>query len=244
MATPVLKVITEYCSIMIEDINLDALASENMPLYARRMWAYLQAAIPNFTTPSGVIPYLLGTPDSPKLVEPVYGSFQYITAEDLTEDKVIALGESGKGHELFCCRIETIGNFDRVIMVPTNLAKYDSENGTVTLTASADSPIPKGTIFDMDFYTDGYFKEDLSAEIMRILGLCFQVIWQTRFNNDWLSNVSKVEDRSFSEQNRANKEKVDTERLEKYKSDLNSAMRAFERNLAIRKHIPSGTGLI
>lgn len=95
----------------------------------------------------------------------------------------------------------------------------------------------------MDFYTDGYFKEDLSVEIMRILGLCFQVVWQTRFNNDWLSNVSKVEDRSFSEQNRANKEKTDTERLARYKSDLNSAMRALERNLAIRKILPS-SGLI
>lgn len=240
MTTPILKVITQYCTILIDDINLDALARENMPLYARRMWSYLQAAIPNFTTPSGMIPYLMGTPDAPKLIEPIYGSFQYITAEDLTEDTVITLGDSGKGYELFCCRIETIDKLDRVTMVPTNLATYNSEEGTVTLTASTDKPIPKGTIFDMDFYTDGYFKEDLSVEIMRILGLCFQVIWQTRFNNDWLSNVSKVEDRSFSEQNRANKEKADNERLAKYKSNLNSAMRAYERNLAIRKALPPG----
>ena len=129
-------------------------------------------------------------------------------------------------------------------MVPTNIAKYDSENGTVTLSASIDNPVPKGTIFNMDFYTDGYFKEDLSVDIMRILGLCFQVIWQTRFNNDWLSNVSKVEDRSFSEQNRANKERSDDERLDRYKNALNTAMRTFERNLAIKKTHPSGTRLI
>lgn len=244
MATPVLKVITQYCSILIDDINLDALARENMPLYARRMWSYLQAAIPNFTTPSGMLPYLLGTTDSPKLIDPIYANFKYVTEDDLTEDKVIALGEDGKGHELFCCRIETVDKRDRIIMVPTNLAKYDSENGTVTLTASEKNPIPKGTIFDMDFYTDGYFIEDLSVEIMRILGLCFQVIWQTRFNNDWLSNIPKVEDRSFSEQNRANKEKVDSERLEKYKSGLNSAMRTLERNLAIRKTLPPNAGTI
>lgn len=244
MATPILKVITQYCAILIDDINLADLAREDMPLYARRMWAYFQAAIPNFTTPSSVLPYLLGTPDSPKLIEPIYGSFQYITEEELTEDKVITMGKDGKGHDLFCCRIETIGKFDRIIMVSTNIAKYDSENGTVTLSASIDNPIPKGTIFNMDFYTDGYFKEDLSVDIMRILGLCFQVIWQTRFNNDWLSNVSKVEDRSFSEQNRANKERSDDERLDRYKNALNTAMRTFERNLAIKKTLPSGTGLI
>ena len=243
MATPVLKVITQYCSILIDDINLDALARENMPLYARRMWSYLQAAIPNFTTPSGMIPYLMGTPDSPKLVEPIYGSTKYIPEEDITENTEITL-ENGAGYELFCCKIETIDKRERVILTPTNLVTYNSETGTITFIASEENPIPKGTVFNMDFYTDGYFKEDLSVEIMRILGLCFQVVWQTRFNNDWLSNVSKVEDRSFSEQNRANKEKTDTERLAKYKSDLNSAMRALERNLAIRKTLPPGAGAI
>lgn len=242
MATPILKVITQYCSILIDDINLDALARENMPLYARRMWSYLQAAIPNFTTPSGMIPYLMGTPDSPKLIEPIYDSTKYILEEDITEETNVAL-ENGAGYELFSCKIETIDKRERVILTPTDLVKYDSENGIITFTASAENPIPKGTVFNMDFYTDGYFKEDLSVEIMRILGLCFQVVWQTRFNNDWLSNVSKVEDRSFSEQNRANKEKTDTERLARYKSDLNSAMRALERNLAIRKILPS-SGLI
>ena len=242
MATPKRKGRPHYSSILIDDINLDALARENMPLYARRMWSYLQAAIPNFTTPSGMIPYLMGTPDSPKLIEPIYGSTKYILEEDITEETNVAL-ENGAGYELFSCKIETIDKRERVILTPTDLVKYDSENGIITFTASAENPIPKGTVFNMDFYTDGYFKEDLSVEIMRILGLCFQVVWQTRFNNDWLSNVSKVEDRSFSEQNRANKEKTDTERLARYKSDLNSAMRALERNLAIRKILPS-SGLI
>ena len=95
----------------------------------------------------------------------------------------------------------------------------------------------------MDFYTDGYFKEDLTSEEMNILGLCFQIVWQTRFMNDWLSNVSKVEDKSFYEQNRANKIRADNERLQVLKVNLAEAMRAYERNLAYRNKFPI-SGLI
>ena len=144
MATPILKVITQYCSILIDDINLDALARENMPLYARRMWSYLQAAIPNFTTPSGMIPYLMGTPDSPKLIEPIYGSTKYILEEDITEETNVAL-ENGAGYELFSCKIETIDKRERVILTPMDLVKYDSENGIITFTASAENPDRKST---------------------------------------------------------------------------------------------------
>lgn len=236
--TPILKVITQYCSVLIDDINLETLANENMPVYAWRMWAYFQAAIPLFTTPSTVVPYLVGTGDNPKLIEPKYSNYKYTAADDITSDEIINLDDNGIGHELFCCHIQTYDKIkDEIIMLPTSVAKYDNETGTITLTASEENPIPKGTIFDMDFYTDGYFKEDLSVEIMRILGMCFQIIWQTRFNNNWLSNIPKIEDRSFSEQNRANKMKADTERLKGMKNDLHQAMNKLEQNLAFRKTV-------
>ena len=144
---------------------------------------------------------------------------------------------------MFCCRIRIFDDFGNVIMIPTDIAEYDKENGTVTFKASVENPILKGTIFDLDFYTDGYFKEDLTSEEMNILGLCFQIVWQTRFMNDWLSNVSKVEDKSFYEQNRANKIRADNERLQVLKVNLAEAMRAYERNLAYRNKFPI-SGLI
>lgn len=244
MTTPILKVITEYCSVYVDDINLQALAEEDTPLYARRMWGYFRPSIPLFNLPARMPLYLMGTPENPKIVEPIYGSFQYTTETELTSDYVLPLDDSGKGYELFCCRIRTFDDFDRVIMLPTSVATYDSENGTVTFHATPENPIPKGTTFDMDFYTDGYFTETLSPEIMNILGMCFQIVWQTRFMNDWLSNVSKVEDKSFSQQNRANKIKADNERLNVLKVNLAEAMRRLEQNLAHRKMFPLGGGLI
>ena len=66
---------------------------------------------------------------------------------------------------------------------------------------------------------------------MNILGMCFQVVWQDRFNTDWLSMVTKIEDKSFYEQNRANKMKADTERLNQLRQKLYGEMRRYEQNL-------------
>lgn len=241
--TPILKVITEYCSIYVDDINLQMLAEEDTPLYARRIWGYFRPAISLFNLPAQMPLYLMGTPENPKLTEPIYGNMQYQVTEDKTADFTLELDENGKGYELFCCRIQTFDDFGNVIMLPTNVANYDSETGVITFKATPENPIPKGTIFDMDFYTDGSFAETLSPEIMNILGMCFQVVWQTRFINDWLSNVSKVEDKSFFEQNRANKIRADSERFNLLQKNLAQAMRRFEQNLAQRKMFPYG-GLI
>ena len=241
--TQLLKVITEYCDVYVDDINLQTLAVEDKPLYARRMWGYFHAAIPLFSLPANVQLYLVGTKDNPKLTDPVFGNMTYTTTKDITDTFTLELDESGKGYELFCCRVREIDDFDNVLLLPTSGVTYDKEAGTVTFTATPENPIPKGTTFDMDFYTDGSFSETLTLEQMNILGLCFQIVWQTRFNNDYLSNVSKVEDKSFSEQNRANKENADTARLEAMRTHLAEEMRRYEQNLYYRKIFPT-RGLI
>lgn len=238
--TPILKVITEYCEPYINDPKLLDKKVNNKPLYARQVWGLFRPAIPYFNIPAEMPEFLMGTPENPKIVEPVYGNFRYITEAEITSNFVIQLDDNGKGYELFCCQMVTFDDFENWVLVPTN-ATYDSINGTVTLYATPENPIPKGTIFDMDFYKDGYFMETLNNTEMGILGMCFQIAWQRHeFNNDWISNIPKVEDKSFYEQNRANKEKADDSRLDQYKSELAGAMRRYEQNLAHKKMFPFG----
>ena len=237
--TPILKVITEYCAVYVDDIREQQRAETNKPLYARKMWSYLQAAIPFFTIPSSMLEYLVGSYENPKIKAPIYGSLLYTVEQDLVADFTLELDESGKGYELFNCQIQEVDDFDNAILYPTDVATYDSVNGTVTFHATPEQAIAKGTVFNMDFYTDGYFMEDLTSDIMRILAMCFQLVWQMRFNNDWLSIVPKVEDKSFFEQNRANKMKMDDDRLDRYQSDLAGAMRRYEQKLVEKKIIPN-----
>lgn len=269
MATPILKVITEYCAVYVDDERKQQLAEENQPLYARQMWGLFQAAIPFFTIPDEMYEYLVGTYEKPKLIAPIYESKIYVVENDLTEDLIVPqfatiplavvdtaidteIGgevvvepvQEYIGYELFNCQLQELNDFGDVILNPTNAVSYNHDNGEITIHATPEQPIVKGTIYNMDFYTDGEFEENLSGEIMRILGMCFNVVWQMRFNNDWLSNVPKVEDKSFYEQNRANKMKVDGERLRQLLTDLASAMRRYEQKLHYRKLFPTGRGLI
>lgn len=237
--TPILKVITEYCSIYVDDIRLQELAVTDSPLFCRRMWGYFQPAISLFTLPAEMQTYLVGTTDQPKLTVPTYGNTLYTTTEEYTESFSIPLGADYAGYELFCCRQRITDLLGNVTYAPVN-AVYNSETGEVTILVSEGGSVEAGTVYDFDFYTDGYFAEDLSLEVMDILGTCFALVWQERFSNDWLSNVSKVEDKSFYEQNRANKIRADGERTSQIRATLAGKMRRFEQNHYYLQTVPAG----
>lgn len=241
--TPILKVITQYCSIYVDDIRLKKLQEEDPPLYARRVWGLFRPAIPLFNHPAEMPIYLLGTNEQPNIQEPVYDSTIQTVTETSTGDFTIELGEEFIGYELFCCRIRETDDFGNVVYLPTDNVSYDAETGIVTVAASEEFPVEEGTVYEMDFYTDGHFRYVLTSEMMMILGMCFQCVWQDRFNTDWLSIVPKIDDRSFTEQNRSNKERADTERLERLYAKLSSEMRRYEQVLVQRKTFPMGRGL-
>ena len=240
--TPILKVIQEYCSVYVDDIRLEELASVNPPLYSFKMWSYLLPAISLFTLPSEMQGYIAGTTDEPNIIYPKFAGTQYTQDTEQTAPFIISLGAEYSGYELVSCRIKTTYPNGSVEYTQADFS-YNAETGDITVDASADRPVPAGTVFDFDFYTDGQFKNTLSAQIMNILGMCFQVVWQDRFNTDWLSNVSKIEDASFKEQNRANKENADTARIKELREKLAGEMRRFEQNAYYRQVVSSAKKL-
>ena len=245
MPTPTLKVLTEYCAVYVDDNRLNALAVDDMPLYAWRMWGYLRPAIPLFNVPPDMQEYLLGTLDEPTFTEPKFTSSRYIVESEATSDITIELGEAYQGYELFSCHIlKAVDDFGTVEPVPVTFAAYKAETGEVTLQASEDAPIPAGTVFDMNFYTDGAFAKTLTPAMMNVLALCFRVVWLLRFNTDWLAIVSKIEDKSFTVQNIANKERADRETLEQAITQMGAQMRRFEQSLVYRNTFPQGSGLL
>lgn len=237
--TPILEVLTKYCAQYVDDIRLEELAVDNPPLYARKMSAYLNVAIPLFNKPAEVLPYLVGDKNDPKYVEAKYDNAQYTLTETITSSKVVSLGDEYVGYELFSAHVLTRDASGNVVSLPAAECEYDKTTGNVTINATADNPIEKGVVFDFDFYTDGYFENDLPIEMKNILGMCFQVVWQDRFNTDWLSNVAKVEDKSFYEQNRARKMDADTARLNQLRRKLAEEMRQYEQNLYYKATIPA-----
>ncbi len=234
--TPILKVLTEYCAVYVDDIRLEELASVDAPLWARRMYGYFRAAVPLFNLPSEMPEFLLGREGDEKLVEPRFADALYQVPVNEASDFTVDLGEDYAGFDLCACRMRSVDGVGNVMLIPFP-SDYDAERGDVVVHATATREIPEGAYLEFDLYRDGYFRNTLSAEIMSILGMCFQVVWQDRFNTDWLSNVSKIEDKSFFEQNRANKENADTARLRMLREKLAGEMRRYEQNLYQRQFI-------
>lgn len=234
MSTPILKVISQYCGVYVDDIRLQELAETNPPLYARRMYNYLLPAISLFNQPADMQNYFFGTAENPNFTDPQMDSTSYLVEDNENSDFIVNLGSSYAGFDLCACQVKTYDDLENVILTPISVS-YDSVTGNVTVHATNQNPVHQGNVLEFDFYTDGSFKNDLSNEMMNILGMCFMVVWQNRFNTNWLSIVPKIEDKNFFEQNRANKMNADSNKLKNDLRWLNEEMQKFETNLYIRK---------
>lgn len=238
MATQMSSVITDYCAIYVDDINMSELAFTDPPLYFRNMWQLLKPALSKFTHPEQMQDYLFKG-----MTEPSYDSMAYVTVTDYTEDFMLPLGDNYKGYDLAAVRLKSSDRTGAVVMIPL-LSEYNSEIGYITIALPNGEPLPAGTVLDFDFYKDGQFAKTLTPQMMNIIGYCFQYVWQDRFNTDWVSIVSKIEDKSFQEQNRANKMNSDTMRLREIGAKLFGAMRKFEQDVMFRNALPNGGGIV
>ena len=240
--TSILKILTEYCAVFVDDVRLEELAVTDPPLWARRMYGYFRAAVPLFNLPAEMPEYLMGSDTAPKLTEPIFKDKVYRAGREEISDFTVALGEDFEGFDLCSCRLRSYNGRGEVVMIPIP-SEYDADSGSVVIHASESLPVPEGAFLDFDLYRDGYFHNTLSPEMMNILAMCFQCIWQERFNTDWLSNVSKIEDKSFFEQNRANKMNADSARLRELREKLAGEMRRYEQNIFWRRFVTNKVDL-
>lgn len=239
MSTQILSVITEYCSIYVDDLNMSELATSDPPLFARNMWQLLKPALAKFDHPTEMQGYIFGTSSNPNLIEPDYDSTLYTTTADYSADFTINLGLDYADYDIAAVRLKSIDRTGNVYFVPYDCT-YNSEFGTITVSVPSGETILAGSVFDIDLYKDGYFVNTLTPQMCDIIGICFQYVWQDRFNTDWLSIVSKIEDKSFQEQNRANKMNADSLRLREISVKLYDKMRKFEQDTFYKSTFPGG----
>lgn len=240
MPTPILKIITEYCEPLVDDIRLAEKKATSAPSYAWTMWGYLNSKIGLFDTPPEMPQYLFGTPEKSRFTEPEFISYRYVTETELTAPLTVSLPPEYAGYELFSAQIMRVNSLGDAWYEPSFICTYSAENNTVTINASENSAVPQGTVFDFDFYTDGYFEANLNREVMSILGLCFEVAWLKREKNNWLSIVPKTEDKSFSQQNTANHMGESRRTYRDAENELYSKMRKLEQNEWYRQTFRQG----
>lgn len=238
MATPILKVITEYCEGYINDERIAEVRESDPALYLLNMWFYLKIAISQFTHPNEMQDYLVGTAEEPKLTEPKFDDMIFVHGQPIEGSYTVELGEEYKGYELASCR-ERVQEINGRISYYVVDFTYDAQAGEITINGN----YPADTVFEMDFANDGEFVETLSWEVMDILGTGSGVAWFEHFNTDWLSIVSKAEDKSFKEQNRATDKRANVEMLKDLRMNFAGKMRRFEQNIYYKNRVPQGFGV-
>lgn len=215
---------TAYCEHSIDDENLIELKTADAPLYSYKMYGYLRMAIPFITLPAELQSYLIDD-----FIEPMFNSAVSTVDTDKTSNFVVALGTEYKDYEISSCRMKLVDYFGNVTFVPID-HQYINSIGNVVVTASEENPIPAGSVLTFDFYKDGSFAHDLTPEVMSIIATAFELAWNIRFSENWLDRKPKIDDKSFSTQNIANKQNSDTARIEEIKRRLAGQMRRFEQN--------------
>lgn len=222
MGTSWAEIITNYAMVYIDDIRLTEQAATSPALFFRRMALYMEAAIPAFNRPPEITEYL-----REGLSNAVYDDFEWVSTDESVETSVtVNTGKTGYG----VCSV-VVRDSDRagnVQLVAYGRTEYDPETGNVTFPKQDKA----GIVYELDFYSDGSFGNELTASQKRILGLCVACVWDERFSRNWLNMQMKIHDQSFDTVNESNYIKEVTARLETNRGLFAEAMHKYEQDCA------------
>lgn len=222
MGTTWSEIITDYAMVEIDDLRMRTELQDNPALFFRGMSLYMKNAIPYFNNPPEMQGWLKNT-------LPSFADYYWTVPADTTEETVVPTGQPG--YEIMSVQIRSEEENGVVGVTPYIGATYDSETGNVTFPAG----LTEGTQFQMDFYTDGTFDNDLTEEEKRILGLCVDYVWNVRFSGNWLNMQPKVQDANFTVGSEANYTRAQTERMRQKRIALNDEIHKYAQNVAYRE---------
>lgn len=236
-ATSWSDVVTKYGQVFVNDERMNDKYLQAPAQAFDEAFYYFRAAIPRFSLPPQIIPYLTYS-------APLFAFYSWTVPGDTTADPVEATPEPTvvvtrqADYEICSVVVYTTDQFGNPMETAYTSAQYDPVTGNVTFPAGL---IP-GTVYRMYFAIDGYFTNPLTDEMKRLLGLAFQLVWENRFTGEWLPRAAKVSDKSFSPPNEANWTRAQEEKRRGMESSFNDEMRRYEQNCKWQGTL-NGTGI-
>lgn len=223
MATTVSEIISQSL-IVIDDVRLSELLQTSPARFYRKMSAYVESAMPLLNRPPELFTYVSG-----EYEQPAFGSSGWVsTEESMTEETAVETGMIG--YDL--CSV-TKRSEDGTYEEPYEDFTYDPETGIVTFSIQ-----PQGNIsYEIDFYKDGSFA-DLTVTMRRLFTLAVALVWNDRFNNNWLNMQMKIKDASFDTVNESNYIEKMTLRTKELKQAFASELHKYEQDVAYNRVIP------
>lgn len=231
MSTLFSDVLTGYAMQFIDDVRWQEQLSLNPAQFFRAKSQTLISAIPRFNRPPNMQEYL-------KYEAPAYADAIHTVLD--TDTFPLTITTTATGFDLCNVGYVTTDSVGGATYTPITGFIYDAETGEVVI----QDELPVGTEIDIDFYTDGYFVNDLDDTQKRLLGLCVAYDWYYRFENAFLNVLNPITDKTFSPRSATAEDKrANTGRYAEIMRQLSSELIAYEQRLYALKYIPqSGLG--
>lgn len=208
------------------DMSLDWDMKNRLPVFYRRMWNYMQAAIPLFNKPPTMILRLRN------YTEPQFSDVLFQVSEEPNGGTVtVSAGISDM--DIFSAGVLTEDEFGDPTYIPLSVESYDAETGKVVISG----PISLGDEIDIDFYKSGSFSVELNPTEIDILAFCIYDVWEHRFDNNALERASKIRDANFTTISEASQTAAGTARQSAVDSQLFDKLRMYEQNCAYMKTV-------
>lgn len=208
------------------DLSLDWDLQNRLPVFYRRMWNYMQAAIPLFNKPPTMMTRLH------RITAPEYSDVLF-TVSELSADTTVTVETEITEMDLCSAGIVTEDEFGNPQYLPLTVDSYDAETGTVIISGA----VTIGDEIDIDFYKSGSFEADLNATESDILAFCIYDVWEHRFDNNALERASKIRDANFTTISEASQTNAGTDRQTAVDRQLFDKLRMYEQNAAYMKTV-------
>lgn len=211
--------------VIIDDATWDRDLAENPARFFRAKSDYVSMALPLLNRPPNLLTWV-----KDGMKAPSYNSAEWTSTQQSTEEQaVVSTGMTG--YEL-CSVCER--SRDGISQIPYTEFSYDPETGDVTFGEQERA----GIQYDIDFYTDGEFR-DLDETITRLFALAIAVVWDERFDNNWLNIQMKIHDSSFSTANEGNYAEKISQRRERNRAAFTEELKQYEQNAAYKSRVPA-----
>lgn len=208
------------------DMSLDWDMKNRLPVFYRRMWNYMQAAIPLFNKPPTMLLRLRN------YTAPEYSDVLF-TVTDAPVDGSITVSTDIEDMDICSAGVLTEDEFGDPTYIPLTVDSYDAQTGEVVISG----PISVGDEIDIDFYRSGSFSVELNPTEIDILAFCIYDVWEHRFDNNALERASKIRDANFTTISEASQTTAGTARQSAVDSQLFDKLRMYELNCAYLKTV-------
>ena len=116
-------------------------------------------------------------------------------------------------------------------------AEYNAETGVVTFPVQPEA----GIRYAIDLYTDGEFP-DLTVRQNELFAYAVAVVWDTRFERNFLNLQAKIHDSAFNVVNEANYADKISQRLMRNEQLFRDKLNKYEQDCAYAARFPRGSG--